>query len=62
LIDEADTFLKENDELRGILNSGHRRGGQILRTVGEDYEPRQFLTWAPVAIAMIEQLPDTLHD
>jgi hypothetical protein len=27
LIDEADTFLPDNEELRGILNSGHRRGG-----------------------------------
>jgi len=45
LIDEADTFLKHNDELRGILNSGHRKGGSIIRTVGDDYEPRQFSTW-----------------
>ena len=28
LIDEADTFLSENGELRGILNSGHRQGGR----------------------------------
>ena len=62
LIDEADTFLKENDELRGILNTGHRRGGQVLRTVGEDHEPRQFATCAPAAIAMIGRLPDTLND
>ncbi len=62
LIDEADTFLKENDELRGILNSGHRRGGQVMRTVGEDHEPRQFSTFSPAAIAMIGQLPDTLYD
>ena len=62
LIDEADTFLKENDELRGILNTGHKRGGQILRTVGDDHEPRQFSTWAPTAIAMIGRLPDTLND
>ncbi|MGB8743968.1 MAG: DUF3631 domain-containing protein [Xanthobacteraceae bacterium] len=62
LIDEADTFLKENDELRGILNSGHRRGGQVLRTVGDDHEPKQFSTWAPAAIAMIGRLPDTLND
>ncbi len=62
LIDEADTFLKENDELRGILNTGHRRGGQVLRTVGDDHEPRVFSTWAPVAIAMIGHLPDTLND
>ena len=62
LIDEADTFLKENDELRGILNTGHRRGGQVTRTVGDDHEPRQFSTWAPAVIAMIGRLPDTLND
>ena len=62
LIDEADTFLKENDELRGILNTGHKRGGHILRTVGDDHEPRQFSTWAPTATAMIGRLPDTLND
>jgi hypothetical protein len=27
LVDEADTFLYDNDELRGVLNSGHRKGG-----------------------------------
>jgi Protein of unknown function (DUF3631) len=62
LVDEADTFLKENDELRGVLNAGHRKGGAVIRTVGEDHEPRQFSVWAPVAIAMIGRLPDTLHD
>jgi putative DNA primase/helicase len=62
LIDEADTFLKDNEELRGILNAGHRRGGQIIRTVGDDHEPRQFSTWSPAAIAMIGRLPDTLED
>jgi putative DNA primase/helicase len=62
LIDEADTFLKENDELRGILNTGHRKGGQVTRTVGDDHEPKQFSTWAPAAIAMIGKLPDTLED
>jgi hypothetical protein len=62
LIDEADTFLRENDELRGILNSGHRKGGAVIRTVGDDHEPRQFSTWAPCAIALIGRLPDTLED
>jgi hypothetical protein len=62
LIDEADTFLKENEELRGILNSGYRKGGAVLRTVGDDHEPRLFSTWAPLAIAMIGNLPDTLAD
>jgi putative DNA primase/helicase len=62
LIDEADTFIKENDELRGILNSGHRKGGAVLRTVDDNHEPRQFATFAPTAIAMIGRLPDTLAD
>ena len=42
LIDEADTFLGVNDELRGILNSGHRQGGAVLRVNRDDLEPRQF--------------------
>jgi hypothetical protein len=62
LVDEADTFLAEADELRGTLNSGHRRGGQVVRTVGDDHEPRAFSTFAPVAIAIIGNLPDTLAD
>jgi hypothetical protein len=62
LMDEADTFLPGNDEMRGILNSGHRRGGSVLRTVGDDFEPRQFGTFAPCAIATIGHLPGTLAD
>jgi hypothetical protein len=62
LIDEADTFLRENDELRGILNSGHRKGATVIRTVGDNHEPRCFSTWAPCAIALIGRLPDTLQD
>ena len=62
LIDEADTFLGVSDELRGVLNSGHRKGGQVLRAVGDDHEPRAFSTYGPCAIALIGALPDTLHD
>ena len=62
LVDEADTFLAEADELRGVLNSGHRRGGQVVRTVGDDHEPRAFSTFAAVAIAIIGSLPETLAD
>ena len=62
IIDEADTFLAENEELRGILNSGHnRRNAFILRTVGDDHEPKQFSTWAPKAIAKIGKMPPTLY-
>ena len=42
LIDEADAFARDNDELRGILNSGHRQGGHVLRNVGDEHEPRAF--------------------
>jgi hypothetical protein len=62
LVDEADTFLRDNDELRGIINSGHRRGGSVLRTVGDEHEPRSFATYSACAIALIGKLPDTLHD
>ena len=62
LIDEADTFLPENEELRGILNSGHRQGGSVVRTVGEQFEPRSFSTYAPCAIALIGKLPSTIAD
>jgi putative DNA primase/helicase len=60
LIDEADTFLHDSDELRGVLNSGHnRRSAIIIRTVGEDHEPKQFSTWCPKVISKIGKLPPT---
>lgn len=62
LIDEADTFLSNNEELRGVLNSGHRRGGSVVRIVGDDMEPREFSTFSAAAIAMIGNLPGTLAD
>tara|TARA_R110001599_G_scaffold350254_1_gene580017 strand:+ start:4067 stop:5671 length:1605 start_codon:yes stop_codon:yes gene_type:complete len=63
LIDEGDTFIDGNEELRGIINSGHTRSGaSVLRCVGDDHEPKQFSTWAPMAIAMIKTPPDTIKD
>lgn len=63
LIDEADTFLKDNEQLRGILNAGHARDlAYTLRTNPETLEPERFSTWAPKAIACIGKLPDTLID
>ena len=61
-IDEADTFLPGAEELRGVINSGHRRGASVIRTVGDDHEPRKFSTYAACAIALIGKLPATLHD
>jgi hypothetical protein len=63
LIDEGDTFIDGNEELRGIINSGHTRSGaSVLRCTGEDHEPKQFSTWAPMAISMIKTPPDTIKD
>ncbi len=63
IVDEADTFFLRSDELRGIFNAGHtRRTAMVLRTVGEQHEPRAFSTWCPKAIALIGRLPGTLED
>lgn len=63
LIDEADTFISEKSELRGVLNSGHRRSqAYILRCVGDDNTPKPFSTWSPKAFAGIGRLPSTLED
>jgi len=63
VIDEADTFLRGSDELRGVMNAGHTRtSAVVIRTVGDDHEPRTFSVWCPKAIAMIGRLPDTLED
>lgn len=62
IIDEADTFLRDNDELRGVLNSGHNRAAAyVIRTTGDNHDPRRFNTWSPKAIALIGKLPPTLQ-
>ena len=63
LIDEADAFMRDSDEFRGLLNAGHRRSTAIvIRTVGDEHEPKMFSTWGAKAIALIGKLPDTLAD
>jgi putative DNA primase/helicase len=62
LADECDSWINDNEDLRGLLNAGHKRGGQALRCVGEDFEPRAFNVFVPVVLAGIGSLPGTLHD
>ncbi len=63
LIDEMDTFIEANEELRGILNSGHTRdAATIIRCDGDTHEPKCFSTWAAYAFAHIGKIPDTLED
>lgn len=62
LVDEADTFIKNNEELRGIMNAGHHCLGSVIRCVGKDLESRSFSAFAPCAIASIGKVPDTIMD
>lgn len=64
ILDEADTFItSDNEDLRGIINSGHTKDTAfIIRNCGDDHEPRQFSTWAAKAIAGIGHLPGTVRD
>jgi len=63
LVDECDTFLRRNDELRGVLNSGHRRAtAYVLRIGGRNHTPVHFPTWSATVLAMIGRLPETLAD
>ena len=65
LIDEADSFAHENEELRGVVNSSHcGLDAFVVRAVpvGDDYEARRFSTWAPMAIASIGKVAATIAD
>ena len=75
LIDEADTFLRRNGELRGILNAGYTRdGAYVVRVANQESEAGEpgatgkktrlarFSCWCPKAIAAIGRLPETLAD
>jgi putative DNA primase/helicase len=63
LLDEADTFVKENEELRGLINAGFEKSSAFfLRCVGDNHQLRSFRVWAPMAIAAIGNLPDTIVD
>lgn len=65
LIDEADRFLRDNEEANGIINAGHtRRTARVLRTVERNGERdvEGFTVWAAMAIASIGSQMDTLED
>ena len=66
LFDEIDTIFgpkaKEHEELRGLLNAGHRRSGVAYRCVGEGTKQTvvEFPAFAAVALAGLGKLPDTI--
>jgi len=48
--------------LRGVVDAGHQRNGAVIRTVGDEHEPRRFSVWAALIIAAIRNLPGTIED
>lgn len=63
LIDEADSFMRDNEELRGIVNAGHTRdSAYVVRVVGENFTPKRFSVWGAKALAGIGHMADTLMD
>lgn len=62
LIDEADAFADDNEELRGLINSGHTRDTAfVVRVVGDEHEPRMFTTWSAKAMAGIGKRAGTIE-
>ncbi|GHT94705.1 hypothetical protein AGMMS49545_16420 [Betaproteobacteria bacterium] len=63
LVDEADAFMKDNEDMRNLLNGGHTRDqAYVIRVVGEDFTPTRFNIWGAKAISGIGSLADTLMD
>lgn len=61
-IDEADTFLKNDEGMRCIINSGHTRdSAHVLRVVGDELETKAFNTWCAKALCGIGHLPETIE-
>ena len=61
LIDETDSFLVANEEIRGVINGGHTRNSAfVMRVEGENFEPKRFSTWCPKALSGISA--KNLHD
>lgn len=54
---------EKSEGLRGVLNSGFRKGGTYTICVGEANAPTDFHTWSPKALCGIgKSLPDTVAD
>ncbi|CAG9260935.1 hypothetical protein PUN4_360008 [Paraburkholderia unamae] len=63
LLDEADTYMRENEQLRGVLDCGHTRDtAYVLRVEGDNFVPRCFSVWAAKAVAGIGKVSDTVSD
>jgi len=67
LMDEVDAIFNRSrssddgsEDLRALLNAGHRKGATIPRCVGPRHDVVKFPVYAAVALAGLGDLPDTL--
>ena len=67
LFDEVDAVFSKRasestEEIRGLLNSGYRRGATAGRAVvrGKEITTEEWPSFCPVALAGLDDLPDTL--
>lgn len=61
LLDEFDTYLKQNEDMRGVINAGIESNGYVIRC-DEDFTPVKFNVYCPKALAGIGKLPETIED
>jgi hypothetical protein len=69
LLDEADTYLgntiaKQHEDIRGLVNAGHRRGALVYRgeVSGKTVRVVEFPAFAACALAGMGDLPETILD
>lgn len=63
IADEADTWIRDNEDLRNLLNSGfYRPQAVVYRCVGDDHSVFPFQVFGPLALAGIGRIPDTVAD
>lgn len=68
LIDEVDRFVRNSQELIGVINSGHQRAGTVLRTVEvkaggtTTFDGEELPTFAPMVLAGIGRIAGTVED
>lgn len=69
LLDELDAVFRDRsdkyEEVRALINAGHRRGATVPRSVPgpkNTWVVKQFVVFGPKALAGIGKLPDTVAD
>jgi putative DNA primase/helicase len=61
LLDEIDSYLLYTEELRGLLNAGHKQGACAYRCEGPGNGVRAFNAFGPAVLSGIGPVPDTLR-